>query len=88
MILSLGLATDGEDSLAGDFKRHGTAMGERLRLFNVSKTASEIAVDESMPANVYRTNAHIAWGAFNWSCLHASYYDEQPADPPTFDIPQ
>lgn len=88
MILSLGLACDGEDRLAGLFKREGTAMGERLRLSNVSKSAHEIALDESMAANAYRAKAHIAWGAFNWICLHSSNYNEQPlAHPPSFHIP-
>lgn len=88
MILSIGLASDGEDGLSYMFKNEGVgmfcallfscftpenirlcmaqccadyevAMGERLRLFNVTKSASEIALDESTSGNIYRARAHI-----------------------------
>ena len=73
--------------LLADFE---TAMCERLRLFNVIKSAEEIELDESLlPANEYRARAHVAWGAFNWTVLHSSFYKGLPMmHPPTYYPPE
>ena len=41
------------------FKEAAIAMGQRLRLFNVVKSAEEIAIEETASANVYRAKAHV-----------------------------
>lgn len=88
MILSLGCATNGDDKLSKEFKYEGTRMGQRLGLFNTQKSPKELARDNRMEHDLYRAHAHIAWGAFNWICLHSIYYPGLPAQhSPTFDIP-
>ena len=77
MILCLGLTSDGEIGLSTIFTREGIAMAQRLKLLNVQKSADEVAMDESSTTtNEYRVKAHIAWGAFDWICIHSMYYDQ------------
>jgi len=89
MILALGLVCDGEDRLGLMFKREGLALGIRLRLFGIRKSAREIAEDESAFANVYRGNAHIAWGVYCFIRLYGrDYEDLSLAIPPTYYVPR
>lgn len=88
MLLSLALACDGLDTLSGVFRNRGHSMAKRLRLFDVVKSPKEVEQEEKLSSNERVWRAHVAWGAYNWLCLHSSYYGAQTAaQAPSFQVP-
>lgn len=87
-LLSLGCACNGSDRLAQYFKWEGAALAQRLGLFNILPNGDRSSVYKQWPRDQLVSTSQIAWGAFNWVCVHGQAYDGELAESaPPFPTP-